>query len=145
MGKMYRATRLTRTYQSEKTSTFPPRKCPSQRVECYSCRTGGSFLRRVISIRRREHRCACDSSGVRPVSGFLRERRERDCESLLGVRYSSIVECLLRFARATPSFSRILRSLFMWAPKNVPASLSAIIQPRSFKDEGGGEIWAKMW
>lgn len=65
-GKMYRATRLTRTYQSEMTSAFPRRKCPSQRVECYSCRTGGgSFLRRVISIRRREHRCACDSSGVR--------------------------------------------------------------------------------
>lgn len=79
---------------------------------------------------------------MRPASGFLRKGRERDCGSLLGVRSSSIAEYLLRFARTTPSFSRILRSLFMWVPKNVPASLSAIIQPPSFKDgrEVGGYI-----
>jgi len=88
------------------TSAFEERKRPSQRAECYSRGIGGSFLRRVISIRRRGRRCARDSLGVRPAASATSRGEETAkgiAKSLAGVRSSSIAERLPRFARTTPA------------------------------------------
>jgi hypothetical protein len=61
---------------------FPARKRPSQRAECYSRGIGGSFLRRVISIRRRGRRCAPDSLPLEEGRGGERGLRKESRDLL---------------------------------------------------------------
>lgn len=125
--RMYHARlRLTRTYQFGMTvRRFPQRKCPSQRVECYSGERSAGVLSKTCHIDSSPRTSLClwqfESEDPRLIfcGGGKRGKeggrggKRRLPESLSGVRSSSIVERLPRFA--IPSFSRTLSSLLMWA------------------------------